>query len=67
MRRDLIRRLEALEGRLIEGARPWKSMLPAWLLEDLVNKGARLTARGDLDLAWLRERGESGGLSCSAN
>jgi len=67
MRRILVRRLEALEGRLIEGARPRKSMLLAWLLVDLVNQGARLTASGELDLAWLRDCGESGGLTCTAN
>jgi hypothetical protein len=67
MRRDLIRRLEALEGRMLEEARPRKSGLPAWLLEKLVNQGARLDARGQLDLAWLREQGQSGGVPWSAN
>jgi hypothetical protein len=64
MRRDLIRRLIALEASAPD-VRVGKTMLPAWLLEDLVNQGARLDARGQLDLAWLL--GESGGLSCSPN
>jgi hypothetical protein len=66
MRRDLIRTLIALEAsaRIVA---PGKPMLPAWLLEDLVNQGARLTASGELDLAWLRDCGESGGLTCTAN
>ena len=66
MRRDLIRRLIALEAsaRIVA---PGKTMLPAWLVESLVEQGARLDARGQLDLAWLRDCGESGGLTCTAN
>jgi hypothetical protein len=66
MRNSLIRRLIALEASArIVG--PGKTMLPAWLVESLVEQGARLDARGQLDLTWLRERREGGISSCSAN
>ena len=66
MRHSLIRRLIALEAST-RSVGPGKTMLPAWLLESLVEQSARLDARGDLDLSWLRERVESGGVSCCAN
>jgi hypothetical protein len=66
MRRDLIRRLVALETSA-RSSGPGKAMLPAWLIESLVEQGARLDARGDLDLTWLREHGQSGGVPCIAN
>ena len=67
MRNSLIRRLIALETSVRSSGRPGKSMLPAWLIESLVEQGARLDASGDLDLTWLRERGQSGGVPCIAN
>ena len=63
---SLIRRLIALETS-VRSSGPGKSMLPAWLIESLVEQGARLDARGDLDLSWLREQGQSGGVQCIAN
>jgi len=66
MRRDLIRRLVALE-KSTRSSGPGKAMLPGWLIESLVEQGARFDARGDLDLSWLREQGQSGGIPCIAN
>ena len=65
MRRDLIRRLVALEAIALD-VRVGKTMLPAWLLESLVEQGARLDERGGLDLSWLGTYGESESCECSA-
>ena len=38
---------------------PHKPMLPAWLLETPAENGARLYARGELDLARVAREGEA--------
>jgi len=66
MRNSLIRRLIALETSA-RSSGPGKAILPAWLIESLVEQGARVDARGDLDLSWLGEQEQSGGVPCSAS
>ena len=48
-RREIERRLQAMEARLGSYAKPQKAQIPAWLVEDLRGQGVRFHADGCID------------------
>jgi hypothetical protein len=69
MRAGILRRIRLLEQRLPEDTKPFKKILPEWLIESLADQGIPCDASGRPDwevVAQLRTEGRLGAYSIPA-